>query len=164
MAPDNLHESLLGLSWLIGRWEGSGKGTWPGEGEFEYGQQVDVAHNGGPYLHYMSQMFAVDEAGKATKPLAMESGFWRPAGGNQVELLLSNAEGRIEMWYGDVTGKKIELKTDAVIRSTSSEVTFTAGHRLYGHVEGDLLWTLDRATEEHEMQTYLWARLARAEG
>ena len=43
----------------------------------------------------------------------------------------------------------------------SSAVEYTGGHRLYGNVESDLLWTFDRATTDVALQPYLWARLQR---
>ena len=66
------------------------------------------------------------------------------------------------MWAGSVTGAKIELTTDVVMRTTTAEVPYTGGHRLYGNVEGDLLWAFDRATTDVELQPYMWARLARS--
>lgn len=158
--PAGLHPDLMGLAWMIGRWEGTGKGTWPGEGEFEYGQQIDFAHNGGPYLHYLSQTFELDEKGTAVGARTMETGFWRPRPDGEVEVVLSAAEGWSEVWVGKITGAKIELTTDAVMR-TSTGADYTAGQRLYGNVEHDLLWAFDRATSDQPLQTYMWARLQR---
>ena len=70
--------------------------------------------------------------------------------------------GWAEVWAGTVQGAKIELTTDVVARTTTSELNYTGGRRLYGNVEGDLLWTLDRATTEVDLQPYMWARLTRA--
>ena len=47
------------------------------------------------------------------------------------------------------------------MRTTTADVEYTGGQRLYGQVEGDLLWTFDRATTNHQLQPYLWARLQR---
>ncbi|TDT30016.1 FABP family protein [Naumannella halotolerans] len=159
--PDDLNPNLLGLAWMLGRWEGSGKGTWPGVGEFDYGQQVDVTHNGADYLHYLSQTFEVDDAGKAVRPLSMETGFWRASGDGELDLVLAHPEGYAEIWYGKSDGAKIELTTDAVMRTKGAEPV-TGGQRLYGNVEGDLLWTWDRATTEVPLQAFMWARLQRA--
>ena len=41
-------------------------------------------------------------------------------------------------------------------------MSYTAGRRLYGNVEGRLLFSFDRATEDEELQPYLWAQLERA--
>jgi hypothetical protein len=157
----DLHPDLMPIAWMIGRWEGSGKGTYPGTEDFDFGQQVDFAHNGGSYLHYLSQTFEVDAEGRAVRPLTMETGFWRPQAGGTLEVVLSHPEGYNEIWYGKINGAQIELATDAVVRTATAE-DYAAGQRLYGNVEGEMLWTLDKAANGEPLQSHLWARLVRA--
>jgi hypothetical protein len=159
--PPGLHRDLMGVAWLIGRWEGTGKGTYPGTEDFEFGQQVDFAQNGGNYLHYLSQTFEMAANGKAIRPLSMETGFWRPQRDGSIEVVMCHPSGYAEVWYGQVTGAKIELATDAVVRTVSAD-DYSAGQRLYGNVEGDLLWTFDKAALGQPLQTNLWARLKRS--
>ncbi|HET9861368.1 MAG TPA: heme-binding beta-barrel domain-containing protein, partial [Nocardioidaceae bacterium] len=54
----------------------------------------------------------------------------------------------------------IEIATDAVAR-TGTAKEYNAGHRLYGLVEGDLLWAYDMAAMGQELQPHLWGRLVR---
>jgi len=157
----DLHPDLMPIAWMIGRWEGSGKGTYPGTEDFDFGQQVDFAHNGGNYLHYLSQTFEVDDKGLAVRPLTMETGFWRPQPDGTLEVVLSHPEGYTEIWYGKINGAQIELATDAVVRTSTAE-DYAAGQRLYGNVEGEMLWTLDKAANGHALQNNLWARLIRS--
>jgi len=157
----DLDPLLMPIAWMIGRWEGSGKGTYPGTEDFDFGQQVDFAHNGGSYLHYLSQTFEVGPDGKAVRPLTMETGFWRPQGDGTLEVVMSHPEGYTEIWYGKINGAQIELTTDAVVRTATAE-DYAAGRRLYGNVEGDMLWTLDKAANGLPLQTNLWGRLVRA--
>lgn len=159
--PEGLNPALYRLAWMVGRWEGHGRGNWPGEGEFEYGQQVDISHNGGEYLYYVSQLFNLDEEGKPTSTRSMETGFWRPLDNGDVEVVLTHPEGYAEVWFGRIDGAKIELTTDGVMRTQSAATPYTGGQRLFGNVEGSLLWTFDRATEDQPLQSYLWARLER---
>jgi len=159
--PAGMHPDLVGIAWLVGRWEGRGKGTYPGTDDFEFGQQIDFAHNGGNYLHYLSQTFEIGEDGKAVKPISMETGFWRPQKDASIEVVMCHPSGYAEVWYGKVTGAKIELATDAVVRTASAD-DYSAGQRLYGNVEGDLLWTFDKAASGQPLQSNLWARLVRA--
>ena len=91
----------------------------------------------------------------------METGVWRPKADGTIEVVLSSPEGWSEVWAGKVEGAKIELVTDAVMRTSTASVEYTGGQRLYGSVEGDLLWTFDRATTEVPLQSHLWARLKR---
>jgi len=158
---DDLHPVLLGLAWMIGRWEGAGKGTYPGQRDFDFGQQIDFAHNGQNYLHYLSQTFELDAKGMAVKPLTMETGFWRPQPDGTIEMVMCHPGGYAEVWYGKITGARVELSTDAVVRTSTAE-EYTAGQRLYGNVEGDLMWTFDRAALGQPLQSYLWGRLQRA--
>ena len=159
--PPDLHPDLMGIAWLLGRWEGSGKGTYPGTEDFEFGQQIDFAQNGSNYLHYLSQTFEMGPDGKAIRPLSMETGFWRPQTDGSIEVVMCHPSGYAEVWYGKITGAKIELATDAVVRTSSAD-DYSAGQRLYGNVEGDLLWTFDKAEGGNPLQSYLWARLRRA--
>ena len=58
------------------------------------------------------------------------------------------------------TYPKVELHTAGVgFTETAKEVD--AGHRLYGNVEGDLLYAYDMAAMGQEIQPHLWARLQR---
>ncbi len=44
---------------------------------------------------------------------------------------------------------------------THTAKKYVGGHRLYGLVEGDLLWAYDMAAMGQELQPHLWARLVR---
>jgi hypothetical protein len=159
--PDDINEALLGLNWMIGRWVGNGNGEWPGIGEFEYGQQIEFSTNSGPYLHYICQTWTLNDEGQPDEPLTMETGFWLPHDNATVDVLISHPEGWIETWYGHVQGAKIELTTDVVASIPNSQLQVTGGQRLYGNVEGDLMWTWDRATKDVALQPYMWARLTK---
>lgn len=159
--PDDLHPDNVPLAFLLGRWEGHGKGDYPTIEPFDFGQEVVFSHNGKPFLYYTSRTWLLDEEGNAIKPLGMETGFWRPQPDRGVELVLAHPTGVAEIWYGQVDGAKIELTTDLVARTVSAK-EYTAGHRLYGLVEGDLLWTFDMAAMGQDLQSHLWARLRRA--
>jgi hypothetical protein len=159
---DDINPALQGVSWLLGTWLGNGHGNWPPGGEFEFGQQVEFATNGGPYLHYLSQTWTLDADGQPLAPLTMETGFWRPQPDAAIEVIATHPEGVMQLWMGRIQGKKIELTTDFVARTNTASAEDTGGQRLYGHVEGDLLYAWDRATLEVPMQPYMWARLKRA--
>ncbi len=160
--PEGLHSALMPVAWMLGRWEGTGKMTYPGTEPREFAQQVDFSENGEDYLHFLSQTFEVSDEGKAVRPISMETGFWRPLDDGELEVVLSQPEGYAEVWYGKITGAKIELATDAIMR-TATAPEYTAGQRLYGNVEGDLLWTFDKAADGHPLQSFMWARLSRVE-
>ncbi|MGI8768798.1 MAG: FABP family protein [Propionibacteriaceae bacterium] len=160
--PEGLSSALIPLAWMLGSWEGSGKLTYPGIEEQDFAQKIDFSENGGDYLHYLSQTFEVDPDGQAVRPMGMETGFWRAKDGGELEVVMTQPDGYAEVWYGKIAGAKIELATDAIMRTTTA-AEYTAGQRLYGNVESDLLWTFDKAADGQPLQSYMWARLQRAE-
>ncbi|MDQ4009028.1 MAG: FABP family protein, partial [Actinomycetota bacterium] len=84
----------------------------------------------------------------------------RPRPDNQLELVLTHPTGIAEIWYGAVDGAKVELRTDAVVRTESAK-EYNAGHRLYGLVDGDLMYAYDMSAVGQPLQPHLWGRLKR---
>lgn len=160
--PEDLHSDLMPLAFLLGHWRGNGHGDYPTIDKFEFGQEVAFTHDGRPFLHYFSRTWALDADGRRERPMAVETGFVRPQPDEEVEWLMTHPTGIVEIYHGKVDGAKIELTTDAVAR-TSTAKEYTAGHRLYGLVEGDLLWTFDMAAVGQPLQPHIWARLQRVE-
>lgn len=88
------------------------------------------------------------------------AGFLRSKADGTLEWLLTHNTGLAEVWVGTAGGAKIDVSTDAVMRTaTAKEVT--AGHRLYGLVEGDLLSPYDMAAVGQDRQRHLWGRMIR---
>lgn len=158
---EGLNPALTALGWLVGRWEGTGNGTDHEDKDFEFEQRIDFSHNGGDYLYYASQTFRLGADGAEQVPLSMETGFWRPKADASIEVVLTSAEGWTEVLVGKIQVTRIDLLSDAVVRTESATVAHSAGQRLYGKVEGDLMYALDRATAEHELRPHMWARLKR---
>jgi hypothetical protein len=78
----------------------------------------------------------------------------------ELEVLLATPTGIMELHVGRVTGHQVELATDAVLRTaTAKEVT--AGRRLYGIVDGALLYAQEMAAVGQPMTPHLSARLTR---
>ncbi|MEJ7708049.1 MAG: FABP family protein [Nocardioidaceae bacterium] len=149
------------LGWLLGHWQGNGRGDYPTIDAFAFGQEIAFTHDGRPFLHYFSRTWLLDEDGNEARPLALETGFFRPKPDGGLEVALSHPTGYAELYYGTVSGAKIEISTDAVARTETAK-EYTAGQRLYGLVEGDLLWTFDMAAMGQPLQSHIWARLRRA--
>ena len=161
-------EAVVPISWLLGRWTGVGLGQYPTIESFRFGQEVVFGCDGRPFLTYHSRSWLLDDDGNQVRPLAMESGFWRPRPGNQVEVLLAHPTGYSEVWAGTVTvteiqgpvitGARAEISTDAVARTESAK-EYVGGTRLYGLVHGELMWTFDMAAMGEPLQNHLAARL-----
>jgi THAP4-like, heme-binding beta-barrel domain len=170
-AEDGVPTELVPLSWLVGSWIGVGVGGYPSVADFHFGQEMSFSTDGRPFLSYWSRTWLLDDAGNQIRPLAMETGFWRPQPENQVEVVLSHPTGYAEVWVGDITvseivdakitGARAELRSDVIARTATAK-EYTAGHRLYGLVQGDLLWAYDMAAMGHQLTAHVSARLKRA--
>ena len=76
---------------------------------------------------------------------ATEAGFWRPQpDGRPRGRAVATRPATPRSGSAPSTAAKIELRTDVVARTATAK-EYTAGHRLYGLVEGDLLWAFDMA-------------------
>jgi nitrobindin-like protein len=167
--PD-LHPSLLGLLPYVGVWRGWGKGGYPTMADFDFAQEIRFSHDGRPFLYYESRSWLVDEDRQPIRPAAREVGWWRPQvsesgarDGDTIEVELAHPTGIMELYLGHITGVQVELGTDAVLR-TSTAKNVAAGHRLYGIVEGALLYAYDMAAMDQPSTPHLSARLERVAG
>jgi hypothetical protein len=156
----DLPPALVPLAWLLGSWAGAGVGGHPEPAEYRFGQELDVTHDGRPFLVWDSRTWLLDDDGERGRPLTREMGFWRPQPGGVLEVVMAQADGYVEVWDGTVVGPRIDLQTDVVAR-TQSAPDYTAGRRLYGLVEGDLAWALDVAARGEPLQASMSARIRR---
>jgi hypothetical protein len=166
------HPAIAPVSFLLGTWEGIGKGGYPTISDFDFIQQVNFTHIGKPYLVYTSRTWRLEEGPdgqlRRGEPLALETGFWRPQPGNKIEVVLSHPTGINEIYVGEVTGTKIELVTDVVARTETAKPV-TGGKRLYGLIDSpdspgakDLAYAYDMAAMDKPLAPHLSAQLAPA--
>jgi hypothetical protein len=158
--PDNLHADCAPVAWLLGTWHGNGHGDYPTIEPFHFEQECIFTHDGRPFFHYLSRAWIVDESGEKVRDAAIETGFLRPKADGSLEWLLTHNTGFVEIWHGTAEGAKVEITTDAVARTESAK-EYVGGHRLYGLVEGDLLYAFDMAAMGQELQQHTWGRLVR---
>ena len=81
-------------------------------------------------------------------------------GGFDIEVSLVHPGGIVELYLGQVKGPRIDLATDAVLR-TSGAKPYTAATRLYGLVDSHLLWAWDIAALGQDLRTHASGRLSR---
>lgn len=181
--PEGLAPEVYPLAWLVGRWRGPGVVGYPGIDETAFTQDVVFDHDGGPYLSYTSTIRLVvapdDAAGLDEGETAddegpvwsTESGYWRvppertddlTEDQHPVELLLADPSGHVALYVGAVGKGRIDLVSDLIAR-TASGADVSAAKRLYGLVQGELMWAHDIAAFGQPMQSYASARLARVE-
>ncbi|MBW8485337.1 FABP family protein [Actinomadura parmotrematis] len=165
MEPD-LHPDLKPLEFLLGTWKGAGVGDYPTIEAFNFGQEVTFGHNGKPFLSYSSRSWLIEPDGTVGRPLATETGYWRPQPGNEIEVTLAHPTGIVEIYVGNLAFHRIQLRTDVVARTaTAKEVT--AGARMYGLLpekDGvrDLGWVYEMAAMGQPLQVHLSAQLKKA--
>ena len=157
----DLPTPLVPLAWLIGSWEGAGVVGYPTIESANFGQEVEFWHDGRPFLHYKSQAWLLDDAGQQVRPLASEVGFWRPGADGDLEVLLTHPTGIVEIYVGTVDGPRVTVTTDVVARTATAK-EYTAASRMYGLVEGDLMWVMDMAAVGQPLQSHVSAQLKRA--
>ena len=161
------------------------------EGEFAH--RVSFSHDGGGFLNYsasawllrednaplvseigywrLSRPAAEADAGPGllppTAPLATRTvddveALRTEGGGFDIEASIVHSDGVSELYLGQVRGPRIDIATDAVIRTAGAK-PYSAATRMYGLVEGHLLWAWDIAALGGELASHASARLARAE-
>jgi hypothetical protein len=161
--------------------------------EYEFGQRVSFSQDGLRYLNYTSQTWLLDEAltplatesgyWRLSRKLAdgdpgpaMLPGIGpRPfqtadsvetlrneVGGFDIEVSLIHPGGVHELYLGRVKGPRIDLATDAVMRSATAK-EYAAATRIYGLVDGALLWAWDIAALGQDLRTHSSGRLERFE-
>ena len=83
-------------------------------------------------------------------------------GGFDIEVSLVHPGGVSELYLGQVKGPRIDLATDAVVRGSGAK-DYSAATRLYGLVDGHLLWAWDIAALGQDLRTHASARLAKVD-
>lgn len=168
--PDGLAPEAYPLAWLVGRWSGAGVIEYPDIPETAFVQDVTFDHDGGPYLRYEStiRLPAADDESEPTV-WSTETGYWRVApepfegigeGQTSLEVLLADPAGRVSVYLGVIGNGRVDLGSDFIAR-TGTGADVTASKRMYGLVEGRLLWAWELAAFGKPLQNYASAELDR---
>jgi len=103
------HVDLSSLAFLLGAWDGGGRGEYPTIEPFDYDEEIAFEHVGDPFLLYRQSSWLSSDR----TPLHFERGFLRPgADVGEVELSLAHPLGLAEIAHGTVDGTSIDLSTD----------------------------------------------------
>jgi hypothetical protein len=82
--------------------------------------------------------------------------------GFDIEVSIVHPGGVMELYIGQVAAARIDLATDAVMRSHGAK-EYSAATRMYGLVQGHLLWAWDIAALGQPVKTHASARLAKVD-
>jgi hypothetical protein len=83
-------------------------------------------------------------------------------GAFDLEVAIVQPGGVSEIYLGEVNGPRIDLATDAVVRTATAK-EYAAATRIYGLVDEHLLWAWDMAALGQDLRTHSSGRLARVE-
>ena len=153
-------DQLLAVLPLLGEWHGEGQAAGP-DGDHRFGQWIRFAHDGRGFLAYEARSWRLSDDGQIVGPDSRESGFLRPRGRDDVELLVASPDGWVEIYVGRArTTTSWELFTDVIAR-TPDAPDVSRAVRLYGIVEGALMYAVDRAAADEPLRPTMSARLER---
>lgn len=93
--PDNKNRAV---EVLRGTWIGTGAGHYPTIKDFEYSEEIVFGATPKPFLTYTSRTRGLPDG----LPLHMESGYLRPVTGGEVELLITQPTGFVEIHRGEI--------------------------------------------------------------
>jgi hypothetical protein len=127
-------DPLAPLEWLIGDWQGEGRGAYPTIKDFTYREELSFTRlrPDKPFLAYAQRTRLTDGA-----PSHAEVGYLRatPMG---VELVIALPSGVVEVHTGPLAEGRLELENTAIARTpTAKEVTEV---RRVLERRGDDLW------------------------
>jgi hypothetical protein len=160
--PPNIHPNCAPLAWLIGTWAGNGHGEYPTIDDFQFGQELLFQQDGRPFIHFMSRSWIVDAQGNHVREAAQETGFIRPQEDRTLEVVMAHNTGFVEIWHGELHEEqpRFEIVSDTVARTATAK-EYAGGKRLYGYVNGDLLYAFDMAAMGQPLQPHTHAQLKR---
>jgi hypothetical protein len=151
-----LHPEVEALAFLLGKWQGEGRGDYPTIEEFGYREEMTFGHVGKPFVSYTQRTWALDDG----RPLHTEAGYLRPQPEGRVELVLARPSGLVEVDEGVVSDGRVELRSSLVARTPSAK-DVTEVRRVVD-VDGDVMrYQLEMAAVGQPRQFHLEAELRR---
>jgi THAP4-like, heme-binding beta-barrel domain len=151
-----LHPEVEALAFLLGKWQGEGRGDYPTIEEFGYREEMTFGHVGKPFVSYTQRTWALDDG----RPLHTEAGYLRPQPEGRVEMVLARPSGLVEVDEGVVSDGRVELRSSLVARTPSAK-DVTEVRRVVD-VDGDVMrYQLEMAAVGQPRQFHLEAELRR---
>jgi THAP4-like, heme-binding beta-barrel domain len=162
MVSPPAHADLEPLAALLGTWRGEGEGSYPTIEPFRYSEEISFTHVGKPFLAYRQATVNLATG----LPAHAEAGYWRPAGGGRVELVMAHPTGVVEIEEGTVealaAGVRLRLRSTTVACSGTAKSVLTLQRDV--EVVGDTLrYDLAMAAVGQAHQHHLNATLRRVD-
>jgi hypothetical protein len=153
MAAPATSEALRPFAFLLGRWRGTGTGSYPTIEPFTYREELVFEQVGEPYLLYSQESWDA----LTGEPVHFERGFLRPGADlGAIELVLAHPIGVTEVSHGRVEGTILTLEAGRDDVGRTATGLRVAGLRRRYATDGDTLtYALDMATDEIAMTLHL---------
>lgn len=97
--------------------------------------------------------FPVLRSAEDVEKLRTENGF-------KIQVSVNHPGGLSELYYGLIEGPRIQLATEALLRSENSK-PYASSTRIYGLVGGELYWRWDVSAGEQQLKAHASAALKR---
>lgn len=181
-APENYP-----LIWLLGSWRGGGVLQYPVIDPAAYVHEIEISFAPDqPYLKFESTIWlatesadvvAQDVPGVSRYEQLTKDYIWststgylrvnpqalpREDGAVEVEAMLANPNGTTQVWFGLVKNGKLQLVTDAVVR-TESGADINGAKLMLGKLGTELLYAYELEAFGQPMSDYLAGRVSPAE-
>lgn len=153
-----LHDDVAPAAFLLGTWEGTGRGDYPTVSPFEYRERTRWSHDGRPFLVYEQRTWRGVDGREV--PAHFESGFWRVFPDGRVEASIAQTGGVVEIAVGVVDGEHLALASSAVSLAPAAKPV-TRLWRSFSLDAGRLTCTTDMAAMGLDRTFHLDARLVR---
>ena len=152
----DVHPDLEPIRFLVGSWQGAGRGEYPTIEPFAYHEEIAfVPGPGKPFLAYTQRTRGEDQA-----PMHSEAGFVRMSAGGP-ELVIAQPTGLVEVHEGELTDTTVEFRSTAMGATATAKAVREVVRRIV--VAGDTLsYTLDMAYTGVPLTRHLTATLDRA--
>lgn len=139
-----MHELVAPYEFLIGTWQGKGRGHYPTMDDFQYTETVTfTAAPGKPFLRYEQQTTSSDG-----EPRHTEVGFFRPRDGGHIEFVLAHPMGQTELVEGTATPNDDGSLTLVL---GYSEIRNTTTAKFVEHTMRHYVFNADRTAVHHEL-------------
>ncbi len=152
----DLHPDLAPLEFLVGSWTGNGEGAYPTIEPFAYQEMIAFGHIGKPFLSYGQRTRHANTG----LPLHSESGYLRSLGNGEVELVIAQPSGIVEVHSGRVEEARVDLAS-VIVATTPSAKSVEAVRRVIELVDGELHTRLWMAAVGQPLQLHLSASFQR---
>lgn len=156
MSEPALHEQAARISFLLGTWQGTGKGEYPTIDPFAFEEEIRFSHIGKPFLAYTQRTRHPERK----HPMHSEMGYFRPLDNGGIEIVIAQPTGIIEIQEGRIVGQTITTTPKLVAKTTTAKEVTQIERAIV--VDGDVLrYEVRMAAVGQPLQHHLSAELRR---